>query len=456
MRNAISLALLCCSAAMASMEGQYTRDFQKTVALPAGRTLRIDTSFGKVDVVARAGNDVKIRASIHCQTDNASLAKSSAEQIQVRVEESNSGISIRTEYPKVFPAAGSAASGFSYAVDYYIEMPKTAPLEIRSRFGDITVQNLQADSVINGEYGKVGFTEGRGKVRIEHKFGEVVVRANEGPVTVVNGNEPVTASDVNGTLEITNGFADTRATNVNGGLTIRSQFGAVHVQHVTGVSSITTSFGPVTVSDARSDLTVKNERGSVEVVGVGGAADLRTDFAPVKFWRVGKSLTVHAENSEVTGDTVGEWAIVETTYGKVDLRGVKGYARVTTAGSPIKLVEIGGEVYAKTSHGEIEVEGAAGPITADNEGGPITATPKRGVRCHPIWLATRGFAPIRLVAPQGAGYNVTVTTKAGRYRAQTEAGAGAPAATHDSGAQGCDVRLKTDAGNIDVLYTANR
>ena len=70
----------------------------------------------------------------------AAEARSFAEQIQVRVEESGSGIMVRTEYPKTW-----TRRNISYSVNYEITMPETAPLELRNRFGAVTVQNLQVE-----------------------------------------------------------------------------------------------------------------------------------------------------------------------------------------------------------------------------------------------------------------------------------------------------------------------
>ena len=228
-------------------------------------------------------------------------------------------------------------------------MPETAPLELRNRFGSVTVQKLRAPATINNGNGNVVLMQGSGRQRIENSFGNVEVITNDGDVTVVNGNGWVRASDISGNAEVTNRFGEVRITNVGKGLTVHGGNSKVEVEHVGGIAIVTTSFGDVRVWDAKSDLTVRNQNGRVEANTVAGMADLQTSFANVKFTGIGKAVRVSAQNSAVTGDTVGETATVQTSFANVDLRGVKGGARVTAGNAGIRMAGIGGEAYAKSS-----------------------------------------------------------------------------------------------------------
>ena len=57
--------------------------------------------------------------------------------------------SVRTVYPNNW------RGNFSYNVDYDITMPATAPLDLRNRFGNTDVSNLQAAATINSGNGSV-------------------------------------------------------------------------------------------------------------------------------------------------------------------------------------------------------------------------------------------------------------------------------------------------------------
>lgn len=449
MRTGTSALLICCCALTGFAREEYKRDFQKTLSLPVGRSLRVDHSNGSVNIRTAAKNEVAIQADIRCSADTAAEARSFAEQIQVRVEESGSGIVVRTEYPKTW-----TRRNISYSVNYEITMPETAPLELRNRFGAVTVQNLHAAGAIHNANGNVTFLSGRGRQRIDNAFGNVEVAANDGDVTVVSANGWVRASDITGTVEITGRFGDVRVSNAGQGLTVHGGNGKVDVEHVAGLATITNSFGDVRVWDAKSDLAVQNQNGKVDANRVAGKAELHTTFAPVKFSGIGKTLAVRAQNSSITGDTVGESATVETTFGSVDLRGVKGGARVTAGNSAIRLTDISGEVYARTTFAGTTIEGAAGPVTVESGNGSVTVASRPGAPCKPILLRTT-FAPIRVTVPGNVGYTLSGKTSFGRIHSEHEmsvSGAiGADAITGKIAGGGCEMRLNNQNGNIDIL-----
>ena len=64
MRITISLLLLGCCPWVAAAREEVKRDFQKTVALPGGRALRVDHSLGSVNVRTQAKNEVAVQAAI--------------------------------------------------------------------------------------------------------------------------------------------------------------------------------------------------------------------------------------------------------------------------------------------------------------------------------------------------------------------------------------------------------
>jgi hypothetical protein len=452
MRIIISLSLvaLCGFPTALSAREEYKRDFQKTAALPAGRTLRVDHSLGSVNVRTQAKNEVAVQAAIRCSAETAERAHRFCDQIQIRVEESGSGVTIRTEYPR----NGDWPRNMSYSANLEIQMPETAPLELRNRFGNVTVQKLRAAATINNSNGNVVLMQGSGPQRVENAFGNVEVITNEGDLTVVNGNGWVRASDISGAAEVTNRFGEVRITNVGKGLTVHGGNSKVEVEHVGGVAVVTTSFGDVRVWDAKSDVTVHNQNGRVEANTVAGMADLQTSFAGVKFTGIGKAVRVVAQNSAVTGDTVGETATVQTSFANVDLRGVKGGARVTAGNAAIRMAGIGGEVYAKTSFAGVAVEDAGGPVTVENGNGSVTVTAKAGQACKPIAIQT-SFAPIRVAVPAGLGYTVTGKTSFGRIHSEQEMTvSGAIAADTINGkiaGGGCEMRLTNQNGNIDIV-----
>jgi hypothetical protein len=427
---------------------EIQRDFHKTVALTPGRSVRLENSNGNVTVRTQSKGEVDIHATIRCSARTASEAHSYCDQIQIVVD-AGSGVAVHTQYPSHWNT-----NNLSYSVNYDVTIPETAPLELRNRFGAVDVADLHAPGIIRNNNGRVRLSGSRGRQEIENSFGEVEVRTNDGDLTVRNTNGPVTASGVTGTLDITNRFGAVNVMHAGKGVTIRSNNGTIEVENVTGATLVTNSFGAVTVTDAKSDVTVQNQNGEVRVTGVTGTANLQTSFNRVSFSRIGKVLNVHAQNATIAGDTVGESATVETTFGSVDLRGVKAGARVTAGNSSIRLSGIGGDVYAKTSFAPVNISDGAGPVTVESNNSSVTVEAKPGQRCQPISLNT-SFGPIRVIVPNGIGYNVTARTTFGRIHSEPDltisGDIGGNMLNGKIAGGGCELRLMDQNGGIDIV-----
>src|SRR5215467_3393502 len=116
MRSITNLILICSCAFTLSAREEYKRDFRKTAPLTAGRTFRIESQLGRISIRTHARNEVAIQATVRCSADTADEARNCAEQmIKIAVDESASGVSVRTEYPN-----RTFNRHTSYSVDYDI------------------------------------------------------------------------------------------------------------------------------------------------------------------------------------------------------------------------------------------------------------------------------------------------------------------------------------------------
>ena len=447
MRSAISLVLILGCSLTAAAREEYRRDFQKTVPLAAGKTFRIDHKLGGITIRTQPGAQASIHALIRTSAGSAETARRLAESIQISVDSSASGVSVRTTYP-------SNWNNVSYGVDYDITVPDTAPLDIRNRFGAVTVDDAHAGTFINNGNGPVRFSGGRGRVQIENSFGNVEVRNNAGDVQIRGGNGSVIATLVTGAADITNSFGAIQVRDAARGVTIHSNNGTIEVTSAGGNTNIANSFGRVSVTDCKGDLFVQNQNGEIQATGISGAADLRNSFAAVRFSRIGKGLTVNSQNASVTGDTVGGQAVIETSFGNVDVHDIKGGARVTAGNSGVRIASVGGPVYAKTSFGGTTVTGADGPVTVENGNGSVVLDVRSGRKCAPVALRTN-FAPIRVTLPPGLGYNLTAQTSFGHIRSDFEVSVtgeiGHDALNGKLNGGGCELRLMNQNGNIEIL-----
>jgi hypothetical protein len=99
MRSTINLILIVATAVTASARQEFRRDFNKSVALPAGRAFRIESQFGRISIHTQPKPELDIHAAIRCSANSLDDARRCAGQIQIVVEETAAGVYVRTDYP---------------------------------------------------------------------------------------------------------------------------------------------------------------------------------------------------------------------------------------------------------------------------------------------------------------------------------------------------------------------
>ncbi|HUC54329.1 MAG TPA: hypothetical protein VMR90_09800 [Candidatus Cybelea sp.] len=450
-----------------SAQEQVSRDFQQTVTLGAGQSVRIEHKFGGIRLHGESGRDVKISATIHAQASSHEQAESFAQKIKIEVQQTGEGVRIKTVYPDEEKSWFHSSKHSSWSVSYDIGMPADAPVTVRNSFGSIEVAGVHGVADVENGYGTLNVRDA-GPGRWNNAFGSIEIIGAGGNVIVSNNNASVEVSDIKGTLEVRDRFGSITARNIQGAATLTGGNGAVTLSEA-AAANITTSFGSVDARNIRGDLAVHDNNGNVEISAIGGAADITSSFGNVTFTDVhgrvncttnngrvkgssvtGNSVTIRDSFGNIEMDTIGGSLDAETSNGKISVRDARGSAtlkssfgaieasnipkgiRAVTGNGAITLTDIGGDAYAKTSFGSVLIERISGNLTVENTNGSVTA---RNVK---------GDADVKT---SFAG--VTLDTIGGRITVDNQNGAIAVVATRP--ASGCrDISLKTSFSSIRV------
>src|ERR1700730_4089724 len=211
--------------ASSSAQEQISRDFQKTLVLGAGQSVRIEHKFGEVHVHGEAGRDVKISATIRVQASSHEEAESFAQKIQIEVQQTGEGVRIKTIYPQEEKRWFHWSKSSSWSVSYDIGMPSDAPLFVRNSFGSVEVARIHGATDIENSHGTLNVRDA-GTARLNNSFGSIELSGAAGNVSVNDNNGSVQVSDVKGTLELHNRFGSITARDIQGAATITGGNGA--------------------------------------------------------------------------------------------------------------------------------------------------------------------------------------------------------------------------------------
>jgi hypothetical protein len=445
-------ALTCVLPAFARRQQEVTRNFDRTVELPAGHQLRIESKFGEVKVRGMAQRDVVIHATIRTAAGSPAEAEELANKVRIEVNQSPSGVSVRTVYPER-NSGWFNSKNTSYSVNLDVTYPESAPLEIRNEFGEVRVSECKGGARIVNGHGALSVRNGKGIQNLENSFGAVEVAGNDGDVVVSNGNGAIIVSDVTGRANVKDRFGRITVTKAGQGATIVNNNGAVTLTDSGGASNITNSFGAVTATGIRGDLTVRNSNGAVDAHNVTGSAWLANGFGAISASEIGKSLDATGSNGAISAHRVGGLVTVRTSFGATDIQD-SGGVDVTSGNGTVKAIGVRGAAKVHTSFGGITVENVSGPVDASNSNGSITVTSNATSGCQPITLKTT-FGPIKLALPANANYNVSATTSFGGINTEFPVSV-AGQTTSESiqgkiGNGGCELKITNSNGRIDIV-----
>lgn len=447
----VLFAAACAFPALARHQQEVARNFDRTVTLAPGHGLQIESKFGEVKVRGANQREVVIHATIHTSAGSPAEAGELANRVKIQVDETASGVLVRTIYPE--RNGWLSFKNNSYSVNFDVTYPEAAPLEIRNEFGDVRVSECKGGSrVVNG-HGALIFRNGRGIQRLENSFGAVEVTGNEGDVTINNGNGAITISDVTGRVNVKDRFGRISVTKAGQGATIVNNNGAITLSDSGGASSITNSFGAVTATSVRGDLTVRNSNGAVEANNVTGSAWLTNSFGAISASQIGKSLEATGNNGAVKATRVGGIATVRNSFGATEIQDAGG-VDVTSGNGTVRAQGVHGAAKVHTSFGGITIENVSGPVDASNSNGSITVSSNATGGCQPVTLKTT-FGPIKLMLPDNANYNVSASTSFGGistdFPVSVSGQTNSESINGRIGNGGCELKITDSNGRIEIL-----
>lgn len=231
------------------------REVTLPLAIPAGKTLKIENASGNVKVVG--GFEVgSVTASATFRGATIEEARAKAEAFTLIIEESDHTVEIRQ----------ADLNGIS--VDVEVQLPGHGNVDIKAESGDIQMVDT------------------KGGCRIEGRSGNVTLRGLDGIVEIATSSGNISVEDTTGaSVTIDNKSGNIRAVRTKGILKARTASGDIAVTSSSGkVISIETASGNVTVDleDAISGtLNVRTVNGNA-LIAVPDGSDCRVSLSTLR------------------------------------------------------------------------------------------------------------------------------------------------------------------------------
>lgn len=135
----------------------YTKQINKEFAVNPNTHLEIINKYGNVDVVNRNDASISIDIVVKVDVRDQQRADDLLKQIQISVSQEGDLIKAETEIGDDF---GKFFRGFSthdggLEINYKVSMPKTVPLSLTNKYGNVFIDELASTSTIDVRYGKL-------------------------------------------------------------------------------------------------------------------------------------------------------------------------------------------------------------------------------------------------------------------------------------------------------------
>jgi hypothetical protein len=295
----------------------YTFDDTLEQAFPAKGSLRIVCDHGSLNITPAEGNTIRVvvhkKLYAHSQSDASKFNSGSKPQITV------DGTSV------LLNANTDGAGDHGVSADMEIFVPADTAVDIASKRGDVTINELKASVKIALQKGDVALTEIGGPVQINLEKGSIRASQIAGDVDVTGHVDSVNIDDVAGAVHLNGDFyedirlskiaksfvfktsrSDMEIASVPGDIDIASD--QVRGNELTGPSRVTTSSKDIHLEDVSGDLQVQSNNGDVEVTTAdkqpGSKMSFTTEHGDVAVTLAGKTapekINVVTQHGDVT------------------------------------------------------------------------------------------------------------------------------------------------------------
>jgi hypothetical protein len=186
----------------------------------------IDVGAGDIEVKGKPGRDeIIVRAKVYGK----------------RITEDDYTLTLKTKGNKArLVASFNGESKRNEHIDLEVFMPSKMALNLTDRSGDIKVDSIDADLVINDRSGDVQLTDISGSVSIEDRSGDLTI------------------SRLGGDLDIEDRSGDIELKDLGGDVTIQDSSGDVYVKDAVGKVTVSDSSGDINVNGA-ADFKLKSD-----------------------------------------------------------------------------------------------------------------------------------------------------------------------------------------------------
>jgi len=293
------------------LNGRHTKEkkISKTFTVSANNLLKIDNSYGNIDISTWDKNTVSIEVIIKTNGDDEDKVRQKLEDIHIDFNQSSSIVSAKTYFSKKEESSWwdilfGGSNNVNMEVNYIIKAPVTNSVDLSNDYGNIYLDKLKGDSKISCDYGTIDIGELRGnsnRISFDYSrnshFGFVnkaIISADYSEFTIDDANS----------IDLSADYTDSKFRKVE-------------------LLKFSCDYGSLTVDKVKR-LSGSGDYLSTKLGQIHQSADLNFDYGSVSIDKIMKGAGDISLNTDYTGIKIGYAADqafnfnVNTSYGGVN------------------------------------------------------------------------------------------------------------------------------------------
>jgi hypothetical protein len=143
-----------------SWSGKHTEEktIKRDFSVSADATLKIDNSYGNIDIVTYEGSTINIEVHITTNGNDVEKVQEKIDDINVEFNASSSLVVAKTTFEKEKSKSWwnwGKNNNVNMSINYIIKLPITNHVDLNNDYGNITLDKLEGRAEISCDYGKI-------------------------------------------------------------------------------------------------------------------------------------------------------------------------------------------------------------------------------------------------------------------------------------------------------------
>ncbi|MBL7074586.1 DUF4097 family beta strand repeat protein [candidate division KSB1 bacterium] len=203
----------------------------------------------------------------------------------------------------------------------------------------------------------------------------------------------ISVNGLSGEVVLNTSGGDIELKGLSGRVEARTSGGDMNAEQIRGKLTLKTSGGDLVMKELEGIITARTSGGDVELIHLKGDAELKTSGGDIYLGDIeGESVTAHTSGGDIEVQGVKSNLKVTTFAGDVDIENTEGEVIATTSGGDVEIIDVVGGVKTSTSGGDIKCNRISGFVEAKTSGGDIVVKKllNTNIQDHHLDLETSG------------------------------------------------------------------